>query len=78
MPGNDDNFEIDPILAESTYCQNVNEMVVELTPWHRLLSIGWSSPTPWSTPREKPEEEFLDRLSGLLNGVRDPRRMVKR
>jgi Icc-related predicted phosphoesterase len=76
MPGNDDNFEIDPILAESTYCQNVNERVVELTPWHQLVSMGWSSPTPWSTPRELPEEEFLDRLSGLLHGVRDPRRTI--
>jgi Icc-related predicted phosphoesterase len=76
MPGNDDDFEIDPILAESTYCRNVNEQVVELTPWHQLVSMGWSSPTPWSTPRELPEEEFLDRLSGLLKGVRDPRRTI--
>lgn len=76
MPGNDDDFEIDPILEESTYCRDVNERVVELTPWHQLVSMGWSSPTPWSTPRELPEEEFLDRLSGLLKGVRDPRRTV--
>ncbi|MDQ2964579.1 MAG: metallophosphoesterase [Chloroflexota bacterium] len=76
MPGNDDNFEIDPLLTESTYCRNVNEQVVELTPWHQLVSMGWSSPTPWSTPRELPEEEFLDRLSTLLKGVRDPRRTV--
>jgi Icc-related predicted phosphoesterase len=76
MPGNDDEFEIDPILAESTYCRNVNEQVVELTPWHQLVSMGWSSPTPWSTPRELPEEEFLDRLSSLMRGVRDPRRTV--
>ena len=85
MPGNDDDFEIDPILAESTYCQNVNEQVVELTPWHQLVSMGWSSPTPWSTPRELPEEEFLDRLSGLLarrprsapDGDDDPRPAVR-
>ena len=76
MPGNDDEFDIDPILAESTYCQNVNEQVVDLTPWHQLVSMGWSSPTPWSTPRELPEEEFLDRLSVLLKGVRDPRKTV--
>jgi Icc-related predicted phosphoesterase len=76
MPGNDDDFEIDPILADSPYCQNVNEQVVELTPWHQLVSMGWSSPTPWSTPRELPEEEFLDRLSGLMSGVRDPRKTV--
>ncbi len=76
MPGNDDDFEIDPILAESPYCQNVNERVVELTPWHQLVSMGWSSPTPWSTPRELPEEAFLDRLSGLMAGVRDSRKTV--
>jgi uncharacterized protein len=76
MPGNDDDFEIDPILGESTYCENVNERIIELTPWHQLVSMGWSSPTPWSTPREMPEEEFLDKLSGLLGSVRDPRKTV--
>ena len=76
MPGNDDEFEIDPILAESPYCIDVNERVIDLTPWHQLVSMGWSSPTPWSTPRELPEEEFLDRLSGLMTGVRDARRTV--
>src|SRR5579864_1231523 len=75
MPGNDDDFEIDPILAQSTYCQNVNERVVDLTPWHRLVSMGWSSPTPWATPREMPEEEFLDKLSALLGG-QDTRKTV--
>jgi Icc-related predicted phosphoesterase len=76
MPGNDDDFEIDPILAESAYCKDVNEEVVDLTPWHQLLSIGFSSPTPWATPREMPEEEFLDRISDLLKGARDPRQTV--
>jgi uncharacterized protein len=76
MPGNDDDFEIDPILADSPYCRNVNEQVVQLTPWHQLVSMGWSSPTPWSTPRELPEEAFLDRLSDLMGSALDPRRTV--
>jgi Icc-related predicted phosphoesterase len=76
MPGNDDDFEIDPILADSPYCRNVNEQVIDLTPWHQLVSMGWSSPTPWSTPRELPEEQFLDKLSGLMAGVRDARKTV--
>ncbi|MGH2464079.1 MAG: metallophosphoesterase family protein, partial [Candidatus Limnocylindrales bacterium] len=76
MPGNDDDFAIDPVLAASTYLQDVNERVVDLTPWHQLVSMGWSSPTPWSTPRELPEEEFLDRLSGLMSGTRDARKTV--
>jgi Icc-related predicted phosphoesterase len=76
MPGNDDEFGIDPILDSSTTCINVNERVIDLTPWHQLVSMGWSSPTPWSTPRELPEEEFLDRLSDLMAGVKDPRKTV--
>jgi uncharacterized protein len=76
MPGNDDEFGIDPILATSAYCIDVNDRVIDLTPWHQLVSMGWSSPTPWSTPRELPEEEFLDRLSKLMAGVRDARRTV--
>jgi Icc-related predicted phosphoesterase len=76
MPGNDDDFAIDKVLAESSYARDVNEQVVELTPRYQLVSMGWSSPTPWSTPRELPEEEFLDRLSGLMAGVRDPRKTV--
>jgi len=76
MPGNDDEFAIDPILATSAYCIDVNERVVDLTPWHQLVSMGWSSPTPWSTPRELPDEEFLDRLSDLMAGARDARKTV--
>ena len=76
MPGNDDDFAIDPLLADSAYAQNVNERVIDLTPWHQLVSMGWSSPTPWSTPRELPEETFLDRLSDLMAGVRDARKTV--
>ena len=76
MPGNDDDFAIDDVLAESRRARDVNGQVVELTPWHQLVSMGWSSPTPWRTPRELPEEEFLDKLSDLLAGVRDPRKTV--
>ena len=76
MPGNDDDFAIDPVLADSAYARNVNEQVIDLTPWHQLVSMGWSSPTPWSTPRELPEEAFLDRLSDLMTGVRDASKTV--
>jgi Icc-related predicted phosphoesterase len=76
MPGNDDDFAIDSVLAKSAYARDVNEQVIDLTPDYQLVSMGWSSPTPWSTPRELPEEEFLDRLSGLMSGVRDARKTV--
>jgi uncharacterized protein len=76
MPGNDDDFAIDSVLEQSAYARDVNEQVIDLTPNYQLVSMGWSSPTPWSTPREMPEEEFLDKLSGLMSGVRDARRTV--
>jgi uncharacterized protein len=76
MPGNDDDFEIDPALEDSGYARNVNEQLIDLTPDYQLVSMGWSSPTPWATPRELPEEQFLDRLSGLMSGVRDARKTV--
>src|SRR4029079_19453517 len=61
---------------ESHHARDVNGQVVDLTPWHQLVSMGWSSPTPWSTPTAAAEEEFLDRLSDLMAGVRDPRKTV--
>src|SRR3990172_3634293 len=54
MPGNDDEFEIDAILAESMYCRNVNEQVVELTPCHQLLSMGGPPPPPRPAARGFP------------------------
>jgi len=76
MPGNDDDFSVDPVLADSTYAVNANEQVVDLGEGYELASLGWSSPTPWSTPRELPEEEFLDRTSDLLRQTKNPRRAV--
>src|SRR5207247_1274476 len=55
---------------------NTNERVVDLGEGYELASLGWSSPTPWSTPRELPEEEFLDRTSDLPSRTKDPRRAV--
>lgn len=76
MPGNDDDFHIDDVLAESTYATNVDGRVIDLGSGYDLASMGWSSPTPWATPRELPEPEFLDRASDLLREARDPKRTV--
>jgi Icc-related predicted phosphoesterase len=76
MPGNDDEFSIDDILRSSAYAQDVNEQVIDIGGGYELASMGWSSPTPWSTPRELPESQFLDRTSDLLGGARDLRRTI--
>ncbi len=77
MPGNDDEFVIDPLLDRPGWrTVNANERVLDLPGDLQLASLGWSSPTPWHTPREMGEEQFLDKISDLLAPVRDLRRTV--
>lgn len=77
MPGNDDDFSIDAILDRPGWvAANANEKVLDIPGGLQLVSMGWSSPTPWHTPRELGEEEFLDRLSALAAPVREMRRTV--
>ena len=77
MPGNDDEFVIDPLLDRPGWSTtNANEQVLDLPGNLQLASLGWSSPTPWHTPREMGEEQFLDKISDLLAPVRDLRRTV--
>ncbi len=77
IPGNDDDFGIDPILnRDDVRPVNVDGKVAELPGGLELMAYGWSNETPWNTPREVPEEELFARLDGLARQVRDPRRAV--
>jgi Icc-related predicted phosphoesterase len=63
MPGNDDEFEIDPVL-DSARVENPDGRVVRIGDV-QLLSCSWANPTPWSSPREEGEGELADRLAGI-------------
>jgi uncharacterized protein len=77
MPGNDDDFTIDPILDRAHYAPvNADGKVLDLPGGLQLLASGWSNVTPWQTPREEPEDDLYARLSALAERVRDPRRAV--
>jgi Icc-related predicted phosphoesterase len=77
IPGNDDDFGIDPILDGPDYFpQNADGRVLDMPGDLQLLAYGWSNFTPWHTPREVSEEELLSRLDGLAEQVRDPARAV--
>jgi Icc-related predicted phosphoesterase len=77
IPGNDDDFTIDPILnREDIRPVNVDGRVVDLPGGLELMAYGWSNETPWNTPREVPEDELYTRLDALARQVRDPRRAV--
>ena len=77
IPGNDDDFAIDPILnREGAFAQNVDGRVIDIPGDLQLLASGWSNITPWATPREEPEEVLEARLDALATQVRDPRRSI--
>jgi Icc-related predicted phosphoesterase len=75
IPGNDDEFGIDPFLDGSTACMNVDERTAELGPFG-VIGFAYSQPTPWNTPRELSEEEIAERLSALGERLADPARSI--
>jgi Icc-related predicted phosphoesterase len=69
-PGNDDHFEVDQIIEDSTAivnCNNKNVMVGD----HEMITFSWANPTPWNTPREKTDEELEPMLEELVAKVKD-------
>jgi Icc-related predicted phosphoesterase len=67
-PGNDDHFEVDQIISDSKAiinCNNKNVMVGD----HEMITFSWANPTPWNTPREKPDEELEPMLEELISKV---------
>jgi uncharacterized protein len=77
IPGNDDDFTIDPILDSDEFSPvNGDGKVLDLPHGLQLLSHGWSNETPWKTPREMPEDELYDQLTTLADEVADPSRAI--
>ncbi len=63
MPGNDDTPEADNIIRKSDFAANPEAQVVDLDQFHKMISIGYSNPTPWKTPRECSEEQLGEMIS---------------
>jgi Icc-related predicted phosphoesterase len=65
MPGNDDPWEFDEVFENAPDpVENVEGRVVRLDGL-QMLSSGWANPTPWDSPREKPEDELLETFEKL-------------
>ncbi|MGH2594413.1 MAG: metallophosphoesterase family protein [Actinomycetota bacterium] len=75
MPGNDDEPFLEDVLSRSTTVENHDGTVIEVG-GYLVAGYGWSNPTPWDTPREKPENDIESDLRALLAAVSDPTRLV--
>src|SRR5215217_3242630 len=69
-PGNDDQFEVDEIIASAKRVRLAEGKVVEFGDF-QMVSTGWSNRTPWDTYREEDEEDLAARLKKMTDQVTD-------
>jgi uncharacterized protein len=69
MAGNDDPPELDAVLAGSRTLRDVQGAVTELAPGIWMASRGESTPTPWHTPRELPDDALGERVAAAVRDL---------
>lgn len=67
-PGNDDIFEVDEVLNNYRYAVNADNKKVMIGEYE-MVTLSWSNPTPWNTPRECCEEELMRKIEGLVSQI---------
>ncbi|HEY1819658.1 MAG TPA: hypothetical protein VGG83_07000 [Trebonia sp.] len=73
--GNDDIFEIDPILESAPAVTFAEGKAIDLGGF-TMISMGWTNPTPWDTHREAPEEELAAKIEVIAAQVPDMGRTI--
>jgi uncharacterized protein len=73
--GNDDIFDIDPILEASSCVTFAEGKVLDLDGFS-MVSMGWTNPTPWDTHREAPEDELAAKIDAVAGQVPDLGRAI--
>ena len=71
-PGNDDTYDIDPILNSSDFVINPEDKVVMLDDQHEMITLGNVNITPWNCPRDIPEEKLSEMIDKLTSEVKNP------
>lgn len=66
MPGNDDRQFISDIISDANFIENCDENIIEVA-GYQVLSLGYSNPTPWNSPRELGEAEITARIDRLAH-----------
>lgn len=76
MLGNDDEPHLRDVLAASPLGVDSEDVTVDLGEGFQMLSCGHANPTPWSSPRELPEEALEAHLEELVAKVDDVSRAI--
>jgi uncharacterized protein len=75
MPGNDDPPGIDAAIESAASVEACDDRVVEFD-GYSMLSLGYSNPTPFGSPRELSEEHLCRRIEALAEQVPDMGRAI--
>src|SRR5277367_840334 len=73
--GNDDIFDIDPIIESSPAVTFAEGKVLDLDGFY-MASMGWTNPTPWDTHREAPEDQLAAKIDAVATSVPDLGRAI--
>jgi len=76
MLGNDDPGWLADVLRRSTAVVYAEDRICELPGGYEMVSYGYSTPTPWATPRELSEAEIEEQLESLVSGLKDPSKAI--
>ena len=74
-PGNDDEMEIDEVIAGAKRVELAEGRVIDIG-GYEMMSSGWANPTPWHTYREAPEEELAKRMEPMISQIKDMSRAI--
>jgi Icc-related predicted phosphoesterase len=75
-PGNDDMFEIDEVIKQSKHINLAEGKVIQLDENHEMINAGWSTPTPWNTPREESEDQLRHRIQVMIDQLKNVKNSV--
>ena len=75
-PGNDDPPFVDAMLRTSSRVINPEGALVELPGGFPMISVGYSNPTPWDSPRELPEDELAAYIAKQADALGSTDRVI--
>jgi Icc-related predicted phosphoesterase len=75
MPGNDDPPGVDRAIDEAVKVEACEDRIVEFD-GYTMVSLGYSNPTPFDSPRELGEDELYRRVAAMADEVGDMERCI--
>jgi len=67
-PGNDDQLEVDEVIAKAKTVELGEGRVIEVD-GYQMASSGWANRTPWDTYREEDEPQLAERIERMVSQV---------